>query len=71
MAGDPKLQAALSLPSKINQNNNRQNCEGGETPIESEDDVIRGIGYLDGRKHSRYLIGFILRVLSSNVKSFF
>lgn len=40
MPGDPKLQAALSLPSKINQKNNRQIREGGETPIESEDNVI-------------------------------
>lgn len=70
MPGDPKLQAALSLPSKINQNNNRQNGQGGETPIESGDDVIR-VDNLDGRKHIKYPIGFILRFLSSNVKSFF
>lgn len=72
MPGDPKLQAALSLPSKINQKNNRQIREGGKTPIESEDNVIRIIQYLDGRKHIRYPVGFIVKIfLSSNVKSVF
>ncbi|MEQ2183850.1 hypothetical protein GOODEAATRI_002163 [Goodea atripinnis] len=41
--GIQKLQAALSLPSKINQNNNRHIRQGGDTPIESGDEAIRVI----------------------------
>lgn len=39
--GIQKLQAALSLPSKINQNNNRQIRQRGDTPIGTRDEAIR------------------------------